>query len=434
MWGEVTPGQLGSAGSPYDDGVDPWTPGGFNQSAAFTCNIVAAKVVQCVKGAAYSSGVVTGAGQWASGSTFVEYGDTVVGTGRGNSLVGNVGGQPFAFTAGSGYIPGIYTISASNCVTSTGATWLRPYADVTVGSGGSIIDVYGSSQSKAIGFAIGNGCQFNFNSAITASITGSGGSAVLNVTGLSSGGLTSGQTLTGAGVNAGTTLNACTSGCAGNPVVSPLIPTNTTAQTWSLTGYTGTAVSSESMTTALAAMGAGTGGAIAALSIQPTDGVYGIATYNTGATLYGDELYDNSGLVGNPDALVLRQRHGRLFRAGDAGRSVRIVLGGSGQRVKRSRFPNFASRAQATLPTVRSVMRLIRGKAGDAPWQGCLIRRKGARPDLQQRSHLNATAARVYSTRSRLHGHRMEWQLSPRLKGRSIGAFHPGNSFVAPEA
>ena len=54
------------------------------------------------------------------------------------------------------------------------------------------------------------------------------------------------------------------------------------------------------MTTALAAMGAGTGGAIAPLPIQPTDGVYGIATYNTGAVLYGDELYDNSGLVGNP--------------------------------------------------------------------------------------------------------------------------------------
>jgi hypothetical protein len=28
-------------------------PGDFNQSVAFTCNIVSAKVVQCVKGAAY---------------------------------------------------------------------------------------------------------------------------------------------------------------------------------------------------------------------------------------------------------------------------------------------------------------------------------------------------------------------------------------------
>ncbi|HEU5431354.1 MAG TPA: hypothetical protein VFU81_06815, partial [Thermomicrobiales bacterium] len=86
-WGGVTPAQLGSPGSVYDDGVDPFTTstagGGFNQSAAFTCNIVAAKVVQCVKGAAYSSGVVTGVGQWASGSTFIEYGDTTVGTGRG---------------------------------------------------------------------------------------------------------------------------------------------------------------------------------------------------------------------------------------------------------------------------------------------------------------------------------------------------------------
>src|SRR5689334_8146538 len=76
--------------------------------------------------------------------TFVEYGDTVVGTGRGNSLVGNVGGQPFGFTAGSGYTPGTYTITASNCVTSTGATWFNPKVDVTVGAGGGIIDVYGS--------------------------------------------------------------------------------------------------------------------------------------------------------------------------------------------------------------------------------------------------------------------------------------------------
>ena len=39
----------------FDDGVEFWG-GAFNQSAAFTCNIVAAKVVQCVKGPAYAAG------------------------------------------------------------------------------------------------------------------------------------------------------------------------------------------------------------------------------------------------------------------------------------------------------------------------------------------------------------------------------------------
>jgi hypothetical protein len=47
-------------------------------------------------------------------------------------------------------------------------------------------------------------------------------------------------------------------------------------------------------------MGAGTGGAIATPPNKPTDGVYGITDYNYSAILMGDELYDNSGLSGNP--------------------------------------------------------------------------------------------------------------------------------------
>ena len=43
-----------ATGSPYDEGLDPFT-GAWNQSAAFTCNIVAATVVQCVKGPVYSA-------------------------------------------------------------------------------------------------------------------------------------------------------------------------------------------------------------------------------------------------------------------------------------------------------------------------------------------------------------------------------------------
>ena len=45
-----------ATGSPYDDGLDPLA-GNWNQSAAFTCNIVAATVVQCVKGPVYSGGL-----------------------------------------------------------------------------------------------------------------------------------------------------------------------------------------------------------------------------------------------------------------------------------------------------------------------------------------------------------------------------------------
>jgi hypothetical protein len=332
-WGGATPSQLGSPGSVYDDGVDPFGSGGatFNQSAAFTCNIVAAKVVQCVKGAAYSSGVVSGVGQWASGSTYIEYGDTVVGTGRGNSLVGNVGGQPFAFTAGSGYTPGTYTISASNCVMSTGAP-LLPAVDVTVGSGGGIVDVYGSAaaNSKAIGEAVGNGCQFNLNASVTATISNASGvTAKLNVTGWTSGGLATGMTISGSGVVNSPVLTTCASGCAGNPLVSPFIPVNTTAQVWNVTCTTSCSneATSETMTAAFASMGAGTGGAIATPPNKPTDGTYGITDSGYSAILMGDELYDNSGFVGNPLHSFFDNGMGGYFEPGLPVRPFGLFLG-----------------------------------------------------------------------------------------------------------
>ena len=120
MNGMTAASTLPAAGSPFDDGVDP-AGGAFNQSGAFTCNLVAAKVVQCVKGAAYSSGLYSSIGEWLSGSTFVGYLDMDSSTGRAASLMGNVGGQPFGFTAGSGYTNGTYAINAGGCQTTTGA-------------------------------------------------------------------------------------------------------------------------------------------------------------------------------------------------------------------------------------------------------------------------------------------------------------------------
>ena len=90
-------------GSVFDDGVD-LANGHFNQSAAFTCNIVAAKVVQCVKGPAYSGGVsykCRSVVEWFDLHSL--YGDSIVVSGRLASLLGYVGGQSFPFTAGSGY-------------------------------------------------------------------------------------------------------------------------------------------------------------------------------------------------------------------------------------------------------------------------------------------------------------------------------------------
>lgn len=153
-----------TAGSPYDDGGDPGF--GSEQNAAFTCHIVAAKVVQCVKGAAYtlvsSSSFTVALGSWAPSTTFVEYGDGVMGTGRLSTVMGNVGGQPFGFTAGSGYTSSAtpYSITATCTSQATSPTAFK--LDVWV-VGGSIVNVYPTALTTgaAFGNGLNGGCTFS---------------------------------------------------------------------------------------------------------------------------------------------------------------------------------------------------------------------------------------------------------------------------------
>jgi hypothetical protein len=144
-------------GSVFDDSVDP-ANGAFNQSAAFTCNIVAATIVQCVKGPAYSSGVFSSVGKWTSGSTFASYGDTTIVSGRNASLLGYVGGQSFPFTAGSGYTNGTTQPTVTCTTIQSGGT--VPKFDVTV-SGGAIVNVVPSAVASGTvpaGLGIGSTC------------------------------------------------------------------------------------------------------------------------------------------------------------------------------------------------------------------------------------------------------------------------------------
>ena len=61
LWGGGAP----VAGSSYyDDGINPNGTEGYNHSAAFTCQIVAAKDDQCVRGPPYVSGSATTIGEW----------------------------------------------------------------------------------------------------------------------------------------------------------------------------------------------------------------------------------------------------------------------------------------------------------------------------------------------------------------------------------
>ena len=145
------------SGTVYDDGADP-NGGGFNQSLAFSCNIVAAKVLQCVKGPTWTAGVPA-LGQWSSGSTFVTYGDALVATSRVSGVMGSPGGQSLPFTPGSGYTntpttPVTIRATTASCGTVSGG--VAPEIDVWV-AGGSIIDVYLSHDNQATTPAIGNG-------------------------------------------------------------------------------------------------------------------------------------------------------------------------------------------------------------------------------------------------------------------------------------
>lgn len=143
-----------SGGSVYDDGVDP-ANGSFTQSSAYTCNIVAAKVVQCVKSP--SSPVSAPAvGVWTTGSAYVAYGDMDLASGRIASLVGYVGGQSFPFTAGSGYTPGT-TQPAVTCSTVAGGGSV-PRFDVTVSGAGAIVSVTPSAATFPVGLGVGSTC------------------------------------------------------------------------------------------------------------------------------------------------------------------------------------------------------------------------------------------------------------------------------------
>jgi hypothetical protein len=146
-----------TSGSVFDDGVD-MANGAFNQSAAFTANIVGAKVVQFVKAPAYSGGVLTGVGQWSSGATYISYGDLTIVSGRIASLLGYVGGQSFPFTAGSGYTNGTTTQTAT--CTTIQSSGFAPRFDVTV-AGGSIVNVVPSAATAGnppTGLGVGSTC------------------------------------------------------------------------------------------------------------------------------------------------------------------------------------------------------------------------------------------------------------------------------------
>ena len=177
----------GNMGSAYDFGMDPgqWgsqastsgVAGVIVQNEAFTCNIVAATVVQCVKGPIYSNGAFSSIGEWLSSGTYAEYGDPNNAASFATGIMGYPGGQSFPFTAGSGYTNGNY-VTGGVCplATDVGTSPQTPAMGFNI-SGGAIINAYPTQ----IGSSVFGTCSFPLKFSFTGTISGSGSTASLVV-------------------------------------------------------------------------------------------------------------------------------------------------------------------------------------------------------------------------------------------------------------
>ena len=290
---QLVPGS-GGLGSAYDFGMDPGQyssagPSGvIVQNEAFTCNIVAATVVQCIKGPTYSGGAFSSLGQWSSGSTFVQFGDVNNAFSFMTGIVGYPGGQSFPFTAGSGYTNGNY-VTGGVCAlnTTAGTTPMAPAMGFNV-SGGAIINAYPTQ----IGSSIFGTCSFPISFTFTGNVTAYGTGvnvgtthATMAVTGITSG--TGPGTIVPGEVLSGTNMTG------GAIVVSG--PFNGLNGSYTIdcgaTSCSGSATVTSGPTS-------GSGGAIATPALITIDGIGGFQYIDSDNNMSG--LYDNSGVSGNP--------------------------------------------------------------------------------------------------------------------------------------
>ena len=308
-------------GSSYDWGMDPGVyvangPAGVvAQNEAFTCNIVAATVVQCVKGPTYSHGAFSSIGKWSSGSTYVSYGDPNNAFSFMTGIVGYPGGQSFPFTAGSGYTaPSGVTdfVTGGVCAlnTTAGTTPQAPAMGLNL-SGGAIINAY----PTILGSSVYSTCSFPVSFTFTGVISGYNGTAHtanLAVTGITTGTgpgtIVPGEILTGQSFTGYATV-----------VRGPFNGLNGTYVTSTVNSNITGSLASETMTSGP------TGGSSAAITTPPLgwstgsltpEGIGTIQTNDADNNLTGTALYDNSGVSGNPLAGKFGLPNGQLEAPG----------------------------------------------------------------------------------------------------------------------
>ena len=298
-------------GSTYDTGADPGPGfGNITQNSAFTCNIVSTTIVQCVSGPNFTNGVFSSIGQWTTGSTFASYGDPFGTSGYISGIVGAVGGQNLAVTAGSGYPVSSSWVAGGVCGTLVvgGFGSSAPAITFGVNSSGAIAGAYPSELGNGIAAACTFPLSFTFNNTV---ISGYNGTSHLANMIVSSGGITGativeGETITGGNIpSGGAVVQSIKSiGGAGTYVIN--------CGTTNCNTVTGSTYTSGPTT--------GSGGAITALPIGGFDGLAHIEGNDEDTNLMGDFLYDNSGVAGNPNAGAFTIPSGGLESPGLAAR------------------------------------------------------------------------------------------------------------------
>ena len=303
LWGGGAP----VAGSSYyDDGINPNGTVGFNQSAAFTCHIVAAKVVQCVRGPTYVSGIATTIGEWLSGSTYVEQGDNLAGNSRINTLMGYVGGQSFPITSpGSGQTPGPYTFTAPQ-KTATSATYTS--------STGIIAMTFATAPFGATVGSTINGTTVTVSnflpSATATALLGAGDSAVFPIVSTaSSGTVINLQAATGLGTltitNGTGVLTGCGTNLGSNPGFPPRMDMTVGSGGTLINAYPSSAVNALGLANGTActfvvpASAGGTPGTVT-VPYGAFEGFGGMGTPATDNNLKSIGVYDNTMIPGNP--------------------------------------------------------------------------------------------------------------------------------------
>ena len=320
-------------GDVYDDGLDPINAL-FLQSGAFTCNIVATTVVQCVKGPAYAEGLPSGLGQWMAQT----WAGANVSSATYNSSTGDLAltfaSAPFGAGVGStlnGAVINVTGLAGTGSVASLNRQWVI----TSTATGGTVIHL-GANAGLTLTItastgAIDAGTGTFVSYGDTAYATGRNGSIMGSV-----GGQSLAFTPTSAGTT-GTVAVTATSCGTGSPFSAPVMDVTVQGgvivDVYPSGKVTATTNAGFGITSNACAFSTGvTGGSVTVpLAFGPNEGQGGIGTTSSDANMQRRSALRQ--LWRERQSVVQRLRQSgqgqlQLFRTGLAGEDM-----GSGARI-----------------------------------------------------------------------------------------------------